>query len=287
METETKKAEIEFVKDSFSDYLGNKERISASDIKNFLRSPRYYQFKRFEEERKEEERYFAVGRAVHEAILEPQEFHNNYIVSPKFDRRTTQGKKDAEEFASNSMGKTIISEDEMVLVTKITEKAHQHQTLMELLKDSYRELSVYTQDEKTGLLLKLRPDAISTNKSTITDLKTCNDSSARSFKRDVYNHGYSVSASFYMDFIGRDNYIFAALDKEAPHQVSLYYLNDEMIAYGREQYRMALDLIKFCKDNNYYPDYSEFEILKEAYKLDSLDTFFDTLSKSDKIILLQ
>ena len=41
---------IEYIKDTFEEYLGKKSHISASDIKNFLHSPRYYLYKAVEEE---------------------------------------------------------------------------------------------------------------------------------------------------------------------------------------------------------------------------------------------
>ena len=56
--------------------------------------------------------------------------------------------------------------------------------------------------------------------------------------------------------------------------------------FGRYQYRMALDLLKWSFDNNYWCDYVEFEILKECYLLDDLSDFFDTLEKSELIQIL-
>ena len=89
-----------------------------------------------------------------------------------------------------------------------------------------------------------------------------------------------------MDFLGRENYIFAAVEKEAPFQISLYALNDEMIQYGREQYRMGLDLLKWSMDNNYWCNYNEFEVLKECYQLGNLDQFFDLKENSELITIL-
>ena len=39
--------ETAYVKDSFSEYLGKKDHISASDIKNFMKSPKYYFYKKY------------------------------------------------------------------------------------------------------------------------------------------------------------------------------------------------------------------------------------------------
>jgi hypothetical protein len=283
------KPKIEYVKDTFEEYLSKSDYIAASDTKNFMHSPRLYYYERYEKVREAvtEERHFPVGSAIHEAILEPHLFKSNYIVCPKYDRRTKQGKEDYAEFLLKTEGKTLLFEDEMEMVTKMAETAVKNKTLMELLQDSYREVSCYTTDPITGLKIRLRPDSLAKSKSTITDIKSCLDSSPRKFKHDVYSYDYSITNAYYCDFLGRENYVFAALEKTQPHQLTLMQLNDEMVDYGRKQYRTALDLLKWSIDNNYWCDYTEFEILKECYELGTLEEFFDTLERSERIILLK
>jgi hypothetical protein len=67
----------------------------------------------------------------------------------------------------------------------------------------------------------------------------------------------------------------------------MYALNDEMTDYGRFQYRMGLDLLKWSLDNNYYCDYVEFEILKESYLLGDLSNVIETIENSELINILQ
>jgi hypothetical protein len=90
-----------------------------------------------------------------------------------------------------------------------------------------------------------------------------------------------------MDFLNRENYVFCAIEKSAPYQTALYVLDDEMTEYGRKQYRMGLDLLKWSMDNNYWCSYNEFEILKECYELENLADFFDIINKSEKITILR
>jgi len=251
-----------------------------------MKSPKYYYYNKFIKPKIERERHLAIGSAIHEKILEPEMFHTNFVVSPKFDKRTTKGKEDFEQFEKDNKGKTIITSDEMAIVLGVSESARKNKTLTDLISNSYYELSCYTQDEKTGLNIKMRPDSMSKNKSIIVDIKSCLDSSAKEFKRSVYNYGYSISAAYYCDFLKRENYIFAAVEKEAPFQVSLYSLNDDMIQYGREQYRTGLDLLKWSQDNSYWCDYNEFEVLKECYQLGNLENFFDLKDNSELITIL-
>jgi hypothetical protein len=277
---------IEYVKDTFPEYLSKKDHIAASDIKNFLKSPLTYYYNRFQKVEKEDERHFSIGSGLHEIILEPHLFTTNYLVAPKIDRRTKEGKMQYEQFYAQAKGKTVLFEDEMEMIRQMAENAMKSEALIELMKDSNRELSCYTTDPVTGLKLRMRPDSLAKSKSTITDIKSCQDSSPKKFKGDVYSYGYSISAAYYMDFLKRENYVFAAIEKQAPYQVSLYVLNDEMIEYGRQQYRMGLDLLKWSIDNNFWCNYNEFEVLKECYALENLDTFFETLKASTLITIL-
>jgi hypothetical protein len=81
--------------------------------------------------------------------------------------------------------------------------------------------------------------------------------------------------------------VFVAIEKTAPFQASLYVLSDNIVEYGRRQYRMALDLIKWSIDNNYWCDYVEFGVLKEIYKFGCLDTALETIHKSELIKIIK
>lgn len=271
-------AEKEYIQDDFTCYLGKKDRISSSDIKNFLKSPKYYFFKKYEEikdDSDKEKRHLLIGSALHELILEPHKFDSHYCVAVKFDMRTTVGKQNHAEQLQKSIGKKLIFEEEMDVIKCIADSTSKNKTFSELIKNSYKELSIYTTDEITGLKIKLRPDVFPRNKSVIIDLKSCLDSSPKGFTRDVYNYHYSISAAFYSDFSDRDAYVFFAMEKENPYQTSLYILSDDKVQYGRDQYRMALDLIAWSYKNNFWCDYNEMALLKDCYKLGELDFFFE------------
>jgi hypothetical protein len=282
-----KKNKVEYVKDTFDEYLSKSDYVSASDLKTFLKSPRKYFYEKNRTESRVEKRHFAIGSAVHEYIMEKEQFDKNFIVSPKFDKRTKVGKEQYADFQLKADGKTIIDVTEMEMIEQMAVNIKMNRTFNELLEGSNYEISCYTVDEPTGLKVRLRPDILPPNKSTIVDIKSCIDSSPKKFKNDVYSYGYSLSAAYYLDFLKRENYVFAAIEKTAPFQASMYCLNDEMVDFGRFQYRMGLDLLKWSKENNYWCDYVEFEILKESYLLGDLTNVIDTIEKSELINILQ
>jgi exodeoxyribonuclease VIII len=277
---------IEYVEDTFEEYLGKSDHVSASDCKSFLISPKSYKYFR-DNPVTEEKTHYKIGSALHEVVLEPKLFKTNYMVFPKIDKRTTKGKEIHAMYTKKAEGKTIINQDEMDMITMAGQNALENRTLIELMKDSAREVSCYTTDPETGLKIRVRPDILPKTMSTIVDLKTCQDSSKKGFKRDVYKFGYSITDAFYSDFLRRENYVFIAIEKKPPYQVSLFSLDDEYKEYGRNQYRMALDLIKWSQDNDYWCDYTEFEILKECYALGDLDDFFETLERSQLIQIIE
>jgi len=275
-----------YVKDTFPEYLSKKDFIAASDIKTFLDSPKLYYYQKYIQKEKPNERHFSIGSALHELVMEPELLDFHYITFPKIDKRTKEGKAAYEEYLIKAEGKVVLYDDEMEMLKNIANNARKNKTLVSLIEDSYKELSCYTIDEITGLKLRMRPDMLCKTKSTIVDIKSCLNSSPRKFKNDVFSYSYNLSAAYYSDFIGRDNYVFAAMEKKQPYQVSLYVCNDEMIESGRQKYRMGLDLMKWSYDNNFWCDYNEFELLKECYVLGDLDDFFNTLEKSEMIAIL-
>ena len=277
---------IEYIKDTFEEYLSN-ESISASDIKNFMHSPKTYWHNKYgKKEAKEDQRHFLIGSALHEKILEPERFDGNYYVGKKVDKRTSEGKQAYQQMIEESAGRVVIMQDEYDMIMEMSEMAMRNKTFVELMKNKECEVSCYTKDEVTGLNVKVRPDILCLDKSTIVDLKTCLDSSKQKFRNDVYSYGYNVSAAYYLDFLNKENYVFAALEKQKPYQFSLYELDDEFIEVGRLKYRKALDLMKWSYDNDYWCDYNEFEVLMECYDIGNLETFFDMINNGVTISII-
>jgi hypothetical protein len=277
---------VEYVKDTFDEYLSKSDYVSESDLKTFLKSPRAYFYDKNRTEPKPDKKHFAVGSALYEYIMEKDQFDKNFIVSPKFDRRTKDGKQKYEDFQLKADGKTILDEQEMEMIKQISVSAKMNRTFMELLEGSYYEVSCYTVDEVTGLKVRLRPDILPMSKNTVVDIKSCLDSSPKGFKSDVYSYDYSLTSAYYLDFLGRENYVFAAMEKNAPYQTSLYVLSEKLLQIGRSEYRMGLDLLKWSIENNFWCDYIEFEILKEHYISGDLSNVIETIENEELIATL-
>lgn len=199
------------------------------------------------------------GQAVHLACYEPARFAIECVEEPKFDRRTKQGKADAEAFEAAAADKLIISAEEYALIGAIQAAVMAHPTASKLIATpGSRECAAVWQDAETGLLCKARMDQLTENRGVIIDLKTTSD--CREFALESANHkyGYDIQAAFYADGV-------AAIVGGEPPAVVLIYVDKTRveavgadavvvqecdpttIEYGRLRYRRALEQIAECR----------------------------------------
>lgn len=211
------------------------------------------------EERKESAA-LDLGSALHCAVLEPEKFASEFLVSPKFDRRTKEGKAAAAEFEAKAQGKTVIDAEQMEAVEAMKTSILSHEIAKGMLTGGEAEYSYYAKDPTTGLLLKTRPDY--KNAGALIDLKTCQDASREGFIKACINFGYALQAAFYLDVYNLatgenlTEFFFVAVESSAPHAVACYKMGETEINLGREQYKKALKaLAEFKKDETKILDF--------------------------------
>jgi|TARA_R110000787_G_scaffold16014_2_gene49060 hypothetical protein len=264
--------------------------ISIDDLYMFLKSPRNYFFKKSANDLtvsnnlpKPKDSTFSLGLCIYEKIVNPLDsFKKKYIVSPKFDKRTKLGKEKYANFMDiESIDKIIISQDDNNLIDEIITNILINEKLYNKIIDSNFDCSVYLIDKISGLKIKLKTDIFIKDK-LIIDFKSSKDSSINSFKSEIDYNNYSLTSAIYMDFLKIKEYVFISCENKAPYQMSIYSLNKKLIEQGRKDYRIALDLLKWSYDNNYWCDYIDFEILKENYFKNNLKNVMSIFSSQDK-----
>lgn len=222
---------MKVTKDS-NDIYHSHDSISASGLKTIHKKSVYHlinqQFK--------ETPAMALGTAVHQAILEPHDFHDIYHVIEKIDKRTKAGKEEYQKQIDLAQGKIIIEDDIHEIIKSILGDFRQNDLAQKYCKGEI-ELSHYTQYE--GIDVRVRPDVINHVSDFISDVKTCQDNSPQAFKRDVYNWGYHLQAAFYMDMCGINNFRFIACTTKYPYTVEVYTLDEKDIEFGRMAYKNA------------------------------------------------
>jgi hypothetical protein len=196
-----------------------------------------------------------LGTAVHSAILEPDDFERRYIVRPKMDRRTKEGKAAYDDFLATygariDAGEIIeIADDVREQACRIRDAVLNHPTAANLFVDGVAEDSFFWNDPETGMLCKCRPDWLR-NDGIEVSLKTARNASRREFNRDCVKYGYHLSTAFYRDGLDACGittqptvFVVVETDDPRPERVAVYTMCDYYIERGREMYRQGLDAI--------------------------------------------
>lgn len=247
-----------------ADQYHSHSAVGHSGLVRIMRSPAHYQ--QYVSNPPSPTPAMQFGSAFHAALLEPELFGQNFIVAPKFDRRTKEGKAAAEAWEAENAGKTTLVDDQMTAIEQMVVSVRSHQGAAKLLANGMAEMSGFWTDPDTGIECKCRPDWLAVMEdnpgriAAIVDVKTCRDASADGFSRAIATFGYDVQAAFYQDGLkaltGRSiPFYFIAVETEPPFAVAAYKASDEMIEVGRAKYRAALQLLKWCRENESWPGY--------------------------------
>lgn len=210
---------------------------------------------------REETAALAFGKALHYRLLEPELFASSYVKSPKFDRRTKQGKADAEAFEVANQGKESLVEDEWNEIQTIASQIENNLN-SRLIKEGKPEVVIIWKDSETGLLCKARLDYLHLRPLVIVDVKSTQDASPEAFARSILNYGYHQQAAFYADgtqeLTGDETpFVFFAIEKTPPYGVAAYEVRPETIAAGRMAYRKALNLYAECLKSGRWEGYPQ------------------------------
>ena len=230
---------FEMTNDEYHDGPG----VSSSGLKLIDRTPRHFWDRYLNPDREPRERTPALvlGNQIHAAILEPDEFFRRYYPMPKCDRRTKQGKADAEfhEQQAEAAKQETISNDNHIICQRIAENLHKSEGAEYLFQQpGLIEKAFFWRDAATGVLCKCKPDKFLTDDGVIVDLKSCEDAGTRAFERSIVNYKYYISAAFYLRGVEAvtgarpSSFVFAAYEKTSPYCCALYEADAGMIAIG-------------------------------------------------------
>jgi len=201
-----------------------------------------------------------LGTALHTAVLEPNLWDEQFVVPPQaFDRRTKAGKELAQAFEAEAQGKTVLTPDDGDRIRRMADAVHQHPASSFLLDlPGTREASYFWTDDDTGLECKCRPDWHSADRRILVDVKTTKDASPREFARSVAAFRYHVQANWYQrPFPEAEQFLFIAVESQAPHLVAVYAATPEMVAAGGRAADRDLRQIASCRLTGVWPGYSD------------------------------
>lgn len=193
---------------------------------------------------KEETKSLAYGRAFHAAILTPDIFKRDYVVAPKFDRRTTKGKADEILFLEENKGKIAIDQGDYEDIKGMMEECYSTPKVVELLKGGHKEFTMIW--NTSDVLCKGKLDLIREEELIIADFKTTESCKEAHVQKDLLKWYYAAKAAFYIDgakeTMGKDFdfFVYVFIEKKPPYNLDLFYLDQDTIDTGRRIYMSDL-----------------------------------------------
>lgn len=183
---------------------------------------------------------FAIGAFAHAMILAPESISENFIITGKIDRRTKEGKAEADALARRASlsGARIITDEQAALATAMAEAVQNHPVASALLSHAkHREITIIT--DIVGRPAKGKIDALAHKERTaltpgatiVIDIKTTASADPREFAASAAKFGYFHQAAWYRRLVEAeyghggtlvDDYVIIAVEKNAPHLVAVY-----------------------------------------------------------------
>lgn len=234
----------------FAEYLAH-PGVNISTLKEIWRmSPKHYQH--LLRTPREDSAAFAFGRLVHVRVLEPDTFDERYVIVPRIDRRTKEGKLLAAHFDADV--REQISEQFAEQSAAIAEAVRADPVARKYL-EGQTEHALYWRDEETRIECKGRVDLLG---EYLVGLKTTSDLRPHSFARQAAVLGYHLQWAFYHDGImaidGHDiPVVEIVVETSPPYDVMVYPILEDTLDEGRGRYRDALVELAICRDTNEYP----------------------------------
>jgi len=209
-----------------------KAAVNASLIKNVLKSPMYAWHNYHNPFKANDAMNF--GSLVHAMVLGVG--MDEFVKSPKFDRRTTQGKSDYNEFVFYNEGKTLIDETEWLKAMECASSVMSTPHAKDLIDLSEKEK--WIDFELDGYTCKSKIDGY--GEGFVYDLKTTSD--IYSFDKVIKEYHYHTQLAFYGHAIGRPldlDYFIIAISTKEPYECAVFNINS-MIPEGNENIRKAI-----------------------------------------------
>lgn len=206
---------------------------------------------------------FSFGKAAHQLLLEPDEWHKKFEVLPaNWNARTNAGK----EFRASieAEGKTAITNAEWETIEGMHKALAEHEFAMEAFKNGASEKTLVWKDPETGIWCRVRPDFFPHNHPIVADYKTARSSEpTEDIPKSMYDYGYYQQADWYLSgirelgLIEKPRFLFIYQEKEPPYLVTCATPSETALHYGEVLNRKARSVFKECLQANHWPGYTD------------------------------
>lgn len=262
--------------------------LSESGLKTLLDCPARYYYKYLSGDYEPKEKpSFKIGKACHKYILEgEQAFFKEYWHNPYSDYTKTEIVRILQErfqYDASIKNYPLIDLMDMLLTADGIERKPIHLNQNELnqvigtaraikhhkkaysafQQEGESEVSIFWEDEETGLMLKCRPDYLPYDHLLVPDYKTCQSVNPEKFYGDFITYGYHIESAMYQKGIKAvfdddvETFFFVAQEKEPPFITQVYVPDNEIVIYGDKAVRLGIEKYIECREQGYWPSYSD------------------------------
>lgn len=226
-----------------------------------------------------------MGRAIHTAILEPDDFDARFCIAEQCTAITKDGKGPrcnnsgilfdadrgwlcgvhAKGMAPIDNGRIVLKPEYYDICLNVRDNVYKHAAASRLLRgEGDVELSCVWKDSASDVTCKARWDRHSPliAGGAIVDIKSTVDASRNAFERAIFSHGYHRQGALYLDSadalgIPTKHFVIIAVEKEPPYALAVYRLTEGAIDAGREQLQPLLQRYATCLALDEWPGYPE------------------------------
>jgi len=228
---------------------------SASRLKKLQRSAAHMKYDMDNPE--DPTQAMIIGSATHSAILEPVLFAKEWGRLPEGDGRSKIVKEAKAELIVQFGADHVLKSDVYDNILAMRDSVLDNALALDLLDGADTETSHYWAEryihgtKPMEVDCKARIDALPREDSMwnhcVVDIKTTADASAKEFQRSVYNFGYHIQAPHYLSAAERGRFIFIVVERDAPHCVAIYELDEDALELGRQDREFLLGQWALCK----------------------------------------
>ena len=254
-------------------YHSNYDYLSSTALKHGLRSMRELRWFLDGKLPRKESDAFEIGKAFELALLEHEKVESEIAVLNEDNRpeptKTMASKLNSswkKQFELDNEEKIIISKDNWGMIEQMVRGVAENTTLDSMIGLCSSQVSIYWQDEETGVKLKTRPDLVLPEAGLVIDIKTAPDGSPSGFGRQVQNFSYWLQAIMQIDGLERAgmidtshpenfNYFWLVSEKQPPYNATLYEFDKLSLSQKYAEYRALLDKVMLAQKTDHWGGY--------------------------------
>lgn len=273
MELQNKITEGVHLDMDINDYHADKEFVSASSVKQGIKSMAHFNLQRTAPS--ERKSYFDFGNVFELALLDSingTRYFDEKVIIFDIENRPEQTKgitsninQEWKKGILNGSKYVIdkVGTESMETLHEMLQSCMRDATIQKVLKNTTYQESYFWTDKTTGLKCKSRPDLRKKDKGIIIDIKTTKDGSPKAFAKDVANLEYPIQAVMQMKGAiesgaveKMESYYWLAVEKVAPFNVTLYEFQQDDWQFVDDKLTYYMTKIKESMDLCIYKGYS-------------------------------